>query len=99
MLEDRLGLSFPVGPRPSSILAAGGRLRAWRRRRFSSSSSSTRLSSAYIDNRGQGKYGLLATREKRGDDSDREVVRRDKRLEGVQREEKGGGEGRYMRMS
>ena len=39
------------------------------------------------------------TREKRGDDSDREVVMRDKRMESVQREEKGGGEGRYMRMS
>ena len=42
------GLSLPVGPLPSGSLLAGGRFKAARRLPFSSSSSASRCSRAYL---------------------------------------------------
>ena len=45
------GLSFPVGPLPKAGRLEGGRLRAWRYCSFSSSSSATRCSRAWVGRR------------------------------------------------
>jgi hypothetical protein len=48
LLVASLGLSLPVGPFPRGGRLAGGRLRATRRQPFSSSSSATLCSNAWI---------------------------------------------------